>query len=114
RQRGSMRPISACMAAYIIGTLVFQTLVPAGVEPRKLIVAFPSILFFAAIGIKQASESLARSMRSAFAVALVLCLVTASWAYSSFKPYSRPEPGYGALAERIISDQALKDAVLMI
>jgi hypothetical protein len=44
----------------------------------------------------------------------VLCLVTASWAYSSFKPYSRPEHGYGALAERIISDPALKDAVLMI
>jgi hypothetical protein len=114
QQRRSMRVVSACMAAYIVGILTFQTILPAGVEPRKLIMAFPAVLFFAAIGTKQISELLTRSMRPALAVSLVLSLTTACWAYSSFKRYSRPEHGYEAMATRIVSDPALKNAVLMI
>jgi hypothetical protein len=107
-------PLTACLTAYIITIPVFQAIVPTGVEPRKLIAAFPALLFFAAVGIKQITEFLARHMREALATALALFATTACWAYSSFKPYSRPAHGYRAIAGRITTDPALKDAVVMV
>lgn len=50
RQRRYLSTHDAVMAALLLSTLVFHSVVNAGVESRKMIVGLPAILYFAAAG----------------------------------------------------------------
>jgi hypothetical protein len=48
--RGAVSPMWASMGSLIISVWIFHCIVPAGIEPRKLMLALPALIAFAAAG----------------------------------------------------------------
>jgi hypothetical protein len=113
-RRPAQPPIFACMAAYAVGIFAFQAFVPTGVEARKLMMAFPAILFLAAAGARQLAELLRGHVRPAWTAAALIGLGTVLWSCYSLTMVHRDERGYRAVAQYILSNPALKNAVILV
>jgi Dolichyl-phosphate-mannose-protein mannosyltransferase len=113
-RRRALAPIFPCMAAYGIGILVFQIFVPTGVEVRKLIMAFPAVLFLAAAGAAYVAELLKGRVQPAWTAAALVVLGTAAWSVGGFSVVKREQRGYKPVAQYILSNPALQDAVILV
>jgi hypothetical protein len=107
-------PVFACMTAYGSGIVIFQMLVPSGVEVRKLIMAFPAILFLAAAGAGYIAELFRNHVRPALTAATLIVLGTAAWAGFNATAVHRMEHGYGRVAQYILSNPSLQGAVILV
>ena len=113
-RRGVESPLLAAMAAYALGIVIFQALVPSGVEMRKLAMAFPAILFLTIAGARSVGQVLRTHARPAWAGAMALGIGTVAWAASSFTLVERPAHGYKDVAQFILANHSLRDAVILV
>ncbi len=108
-------PISAAMIALILGDWIFHSLVPAGVEDRKMILAVPAMIYFLfAGGVWLADHiplgsGMQRWRRPAIAV-----LIAAAFATTAFTVPRASHFGYREAARFIVSDPSLRNATLIV
>jgi hypothetical protein len=104
RERRYLSPTDAVMTALLASMLLFHSVVNAGVEPRKVIVGLPAILYFAAAGalnlLARAQLSARPWSRAGFATAIIVTAVL-------FSPIGRipKKPQLGLISAGIPSDQ---------
>lgn len=100
-RREPVAPFPAVMLGLILATWIFHSLVPAGVEDRKMVIAVPALILFLIAGGFWLADRLpfrARWRRSAVAVAVALVFAAGTFAIPHDQPY-----GYTQAAHFITS-----------
>ncbi len=113
--RGSIESSAAVMISLMIADWVFHSLVPAGIEDRKLIMAVPALILFIFAGGFWVAERLPFSGRlvnwrtGLVAIAGALCFCIQTFAIPREKRY-----GYIEAARFIASDSRLNAAKILV
>jgi 4-amino-4-deoxy-L-arabinose transferase-like glycosyltransferase len=111
-RRGPVSPFWASMAALIVSVFLFHATVPTSIEARKLIMAVPALLVFAAAGCRWLAGTLAERFRMNRTVpaALVIGLCAATlWQAPVLPPHV-----LGQVAQRVAADPALMHAAVLV
>ena len=98
--------LRASMFAVVSTTVVFQTIVAVGAEPRRIVIAIPALFVLAALF----CQSLSRWGKHLPAIAFCLGIITAAWICFPFTP--KPHIGMKEAAQRIY--QALPDGAAVL
>ncbi|MBI5775189.1 MAG: glycosyltransferase family 39 protein [Verrucomicrobia bacterium] len=117
------RPASgkwAALGAMVIATLVFHSLVPAGLEPRHLLPVLPAVILFIFPGFIWCKIFLTERARlsppaAAAAIGVVVIVLTAG--FQHFHPRMDPVKefrGFGAAAELLLERAEFKNAIPLI
>jgi hypothetical protein len=99
----SWRTGAVAMVALFLAVWLFHSMVPAGVEPRKMMLALPAVLFFAASGCA-AIAGLSRSLqaRAKVAVPLLALAVIAGFAIERFSVFHKQSFGFRETAAKLV------------
>lgn len=107
-QRRRCEALPAAMLALIVGDWVFHSLVPAGVENRKMIMAAPAlVLFLVAGGVWVAETIPAKGSVLRYRVPLVALAIGAVFFAQTFRIPGQKPFGYIEAAKFITSDPSL-------
>ena len=113
----SVRPVDAVMFGLIFSMWVFHSVVPAGVEARKLINALPGILLFALAGgqwLGQAFSARVRSGSHAYIYPAIAASAVVFFCVETFTVPKEQHYGFTELSSYIESQPELKDAVILV
>lgn len=113
-RRQPVTPFSAVMLALIAATWIFHSLVPAGVEDRKMVIAAPALVVFLLAGGFWLADRLPLSGRSlVWRRALVAVVGGGLFAAETFAIPHDPQYGYVQAACFIHSHSEFHDAVIL-
>jgi 4-amino-4-deoxy-L-arabinose transferase-like glycosyltransferase len=104
-----------CAAAVVPAVILFHMLVPAGIETRHMIPAYPALTMFVAAGTHRVAEALHTLVvgRRAASI-LVVGLVSIGFAAQAFQLPTKVFDGYGGAAEVVANRVAGGDAVISV
>ncbi len=104
----------AVMLALLLGDWIFHSIVPAGVESRKMIMAVPAlVLFLAAGGVWIANLAIARKTLGRFHSPLVAAALALIFFAQTFAVPRETQFGYIQVAKFLTLDPALKRATIL-
>jgi hypothetical protein len=106
--RGSVEPLYAAMFGLILAAWLFHSIVPAGVEARKLIVAVPALILFLFAG----GEWLASWLR--WRPEVIAAIVAVLFAIQVFAIPRETHYGYSEAAEMIHSRPELRNLAILV
>ena len=106
--RRSVSPFWATMFALIFAAWIFHSIVPVGVEPRKLVVGIPAMLLFLFAGGTWVAARLACKPGIVAAVVVVI------FALTQFSIPKETHYGYMEAAQYLQSHPDLRDAVVLV
>jgi hypothetical protein len=113
--RKSVPSDPAVMAALIVATWLFHSLVPAGVEDRKMIIAVPALIVFLFIGSFWIADHVPGPGRfSAWRRIVIAALATLAFSVQTFAIPHRRHYGYTEAAEFITSNPDLRAATILV
>ena len=102
-RRSAEAPLWVSAAALLTAVVVFHLLVPAGVDMRHLIPAYPALVLFLAAGAKCCTTWLsARGLSRKAAGAIVLCGALLAFGLEAFRFPSKSAEGYRQAAVTIL------------
>jgi hypothetical protein len=110
-RREPVASFPAVMLGLILATWIFHSLVPAGVEDRKMVMAVPAFILFLVAGGFWLADLLpfgARGRRSAVAAALALVFAAGTFAIPHDQPY-----GYTQAAHFITSRPEFRGSTIL-
>ncbi len=106
---------SACCCALILGVWIFQSLTPASLESRHLVMAVPALLVFLAAGIHSVAEWLPlRGLSHEKQVLMLMAITAVVFAVERFELPEKAWHGFGEPARRIVSDENFQKSVVLI
>jgi hypothetical protein len=96
-----------CAAAVVPAVILFHMLVPAGIETRHMIPAYPALTMFVAAGTHRVADALQnRGVGRRAASILVIGLVSIGFAAQAFQLPTKVFDGYGGAAAVVASSEA--------
>lgn len=105
----------AAMLALILGDWIFHSLVPAGVEDRKMIMAVPGLVLFLVAGARWLADCLPAKMPVLpYRLEIVLAAVAFIFALRTFSVPHQRHFGYSEAAQFITSNPALRGATILV
>lgn len=105
----------AVMAGLIFGVWIFHVIVPAGIEPRKMIVAVPALILFLFAGGEWLAARLPLGLRLApWRPALLALLLGAIFFSQTFAIPREPHYGFTEAAEFITNSPQLRSATVLV
>ncbi len=110
-----VRPFWASNAAVIVSVLFFHALVPTSVEPRKIFMSIPSLLTFAAVGLRCAVDLLERtntSLKLQNVALFAFGVLMAGWFL--MQPHSVEHANMGPVAQIILDRKDLDRSAILV
>jgi hypothetical protein len=105
----------AVMLALILGDWVFHSLVPAGVEDRKMIMAVPALVLFLVAGVRWIADWFPpRGARLRYRFEILLAITFGVFACTRFSIPHQTKYGYSEAAKFITSDPALRGSTILV
>ena len=112
---GRVSNVSAVMCGLLLGDWLFHSLVPAGVEDRKMIIAVPALLFFLfAGGVWLADRLPFRKLALSRRRELVALAGGVFFAFQAFAIPVDKHYGYAEAASYIVSKPEFRDTVILV
>ncbi|MBV8573186.1 MAG: glycosyltransferase family 39 protein [Acidobacteriaceae bacterium] len=105
--------IPAAMLALILADWIFHSVVPAGVENRKMIMAVPGLVLFLVAGAKWVAASVPAGRFSRFRFPAALAVITVIFAVQTFAIPRHTRFGYIEAAKFITSTPSLRGATIL-
>ena len=110
----TVAPVPAVMIALILGDWIFHSVVPAGVEDRKMIIAVPALIYFLFAGGIWLADRIPFGIRLHWRRATVAGLGALAFATTAFTIPRAGHFGYREAAQFIVSDPSLRNATLLV
>lgn len=107
-------PVPAAMIGLILGDWIFHSVVPAGVEDRKMIIAVPALIYFLFAGGVWLADRIPLGVQMHWRRAIVAVLGAFAFATTAFTIPRASHFGYREAAQFIVSDPSLQNATLMV
>jgi 4-amino-4-deoxy-L-arabinose transferase-like glycosyltransferase len=105
----------AALAALVLSTLAFHTLVFAGVESRYLIGALPAMMVLAGAGAVWLVESLgAAGVPRVWATGAAVLAVAGIYGVERFRLERKVSDGYPAIVRELLTKPAFRDSVMLV
>ncbi len=113
--RNAVTSIDAVMCGLIVSVWVFHSLVPAGVEDRKLIIAVPAMIYFAVAGTMQIAGSIpVKQPWQAWRLPVLSSILAACFLLQTFYIPRVDHYGFDKAAEFIAAHPSLENSRILV
>jgi hypothetical protein len=107
--------LSLCNLVVLVSVLAFHSIVPTSLEPRKLFMSIPSLLFFAAFGLRAVINCLSLGAPTTRAPAFGVLAIGGLLVYwYGTQPIARTHTNMGPVAEGVLENPKMRRSVILV